>query len=123
MEGTSSRLFCERGAFFNSKCAKRLYNFFFSDSVNFFKKIKKLAPAPAPAPAPTPTPTPSRRFTDTPLILLLFLELANHSDEAMQRPRHFSAFLTRGYAKRRNGFLLGLRYANVSLAHSGVESS
>ena len=32
-------------------------------------------------------------------------------------------FLTRGYAKRRNGFLLGLRYANVSLAHSGVESS
>ena len=34
-----------------------------------------------------------------------------------------SLFLTRGYAKRRNGFLLGLRYANVSLAHSGVESS
>ena len=34
-----------------------------------------------------------------------------------------SHFLTRGYAKRRNGFLLGLRYANVSLAHSGVESS
>ena len=33
------------------------------------------------------------------------------------------SFLTRGYAKRRNGFLLGLRYANVSLAHSGVESS
>ena len=33
------------------------------------------------------------------------------------------AFLTRGYAKRRNGILLGLRYANVSLAHSGVESS
>ena len=33
------------------------------------------------------------------------------------------AFLTRGYAKCRNGFLLGLRYANVSLAHSGVESS
>ena len=32
-------------------------------------------------------------------------------------------FLTRGYAKRRNGFLWGLRYANVSLAHSGVESS
>ena len=32
-------------------------------------------------------------------------------------------FLTRGYAKRRNEFLLGLRYANVSLAHSGVESS
>ena len=32
-------------------------------------------------------------------------------------------FLTRGYAKHRNGFLLGLRYANVSLAHSGVESS
>ena len=32
-------------------------------------------------------------------------------------------FLTRGYAKRRNGFLLGLLYANVSLAHSGVESS
>ena len=32
-------------------------------------------------------------------------------------------FLTRGYAKRRNGFLLGLGYANVSLAHSGVESS
>ena len=32
-------------------------------------------------------------------------------------------FLTRGYAKSRNGFLLGLRYANVSLAHSGVESS
>ena len=32
-------------------------------------------------------------------------------------------FLTRGYAKRRNGFLLGLRYANVSLAHSSVESS
>ena len=32
-------------------------------------------------------------------------------------------FLTRGYAKRRNGFLLALRYANVSLAHSGVESS
>ena len=32
-------------------------------------------------------------------------------------------FLTGGYAKRRNGFLLGLRYANVSLAHSGVESS
>ena len=31
-------------------------------------------------------------------------------------------FLTRGYAKRRNGFLLGLRYANVSLARSGVES-
>ena len=31
--------------------------------------------------------------------------------------------LTRGYAKRRNGFLWGLRYANVSLAHSGVESS
>ena len=27
-------------------------------------------------------------------------------------------FLTRGYAKRRNGFLLGLRYANVSLARS-----
>ena len=35
----------------------------------------------------------------------------------------FVLFLTRGYAKRRNGFLLGLRYANVSLAHSGVESS
>ena len=35
----------------------------------------------------------------------------------------FISFLTRGYAKRRNGFLLGLRYANVSLAHSGVESS
>ena len=34
-----------------------------------------------------------------------------------------TTFLTRGYAKRRNGFLLGLRYANVSLAHSGVESS
>ena len=34
-----------------------------------------------------------------------------------------SSFLTRGYAKRRNGFLWGLRYANVSLAHSGVESS
>ena len=33
------------------------------------------------------------------------------------------SFLTRGYAKRRNGFLFGLRYANVSLAHSGVESS
>ena len=33
------------------------------------------------------------------------------------------SFLTCGYAKRRNGFLLGLRYANVSLAHSGVESS
>ena len=33
------------------------------------------------------------------------------------------AFLTRGYAKRRNGFLLGLRCANASLAHSGVESS
>ena len=33
------------------------------------------------------------------------------------------SFLTRGYAKRRNGFLLGLRYANASLAHSGVESS
>ena len=69
MEGTSSRLFCERGAFFNSKCATRLYKFliFFSDSVNFFKKIKKLTPTPAPAPAPTPTPTPtpSRRFTDT----------------------------------------------------------
>ena len=32
-------------------------------------------------------------------------------------------FLTRGYANRRNGILLGLRYANVSLAHSGVESS
>ena len=32
-------------------------------------------------------------------------------------------FLTREYAKRRTGFLLGLRYANVSLAHSGVESS
>ena len=34
-----------------------------------------------------------------------------------------NGFLTRGYAKGRNGFLLGLRYANVSLAHSGVESS
>ena len=34
-----------------------------------------------------------------------------------------ASFLTRGYAKRRNGFLLGLRYANASLAHSGVESS
>ena len=33
------------------------------------------------------------------------------------------SFLTRGYAKRRNGFLLGLRHANVSLAHSGVEFS
>ena len=40
---------------------------------------------------------------------------------ARQNPALF--FLTRGYAKRRNGFLLGLRYANVSLAHSGVESS
>ena len=38
-------------------------------------------------------------------------------------PHLRSSFLTRGYAKRRNGFLLGLRYANVSLAHSGVESS
>ena len=36
---------------------------------------------------------------------------------------HSKSFLTRGYAKRRNGFLWGLRYANVSLAHSGVESS
>ena len=36
---------------------------------------------------------------------------------------YYFLFLTRGYAKRRNGFLLGLRYANVSLAHSGVESS
>ena len=35
----------------------------------------------------------------------------------------YKPFLTRGYAKRGNGFLLGLRYANVSLAHSGVESS
>ena len=35
----------------------------------------------------------------------------------------WGSFLTRGYAKRRNGFLLGLRYANVSLAHLGVESS
>ena len=40
-----------------------------------------------------------------------------------QARRQQLTFLTRGYAKRRNGFLLGLRYANVSLAHSGVESS
>ena len=39
------------------------------------------------------------------------------------RKNHIFRFLTRGYAKRRNGFLWGLRYANVSLAHSGVESS
>ena len=37
--------------------------------------------------------------------------------------QNYYLFLTRGYAKRRNVFLLGLRYANVSLAHSGVESS
>ena len=35
----------------------------------------------------------------------------------------FLLFLTRGYAKRRNRFLLRLRCANVSLAHSAVESS
>ena len=40
-----------------------------------------------------------------------------------QSSKYSMPFLTRGYAKRRNGFLLGLRYANVSLAHSGVESS
>ena len=45
-----------------------------------------------------------------------------HSIPMLQKDVLLS-FLTRGYAKRRNGFLLGLRYANVSLAHSGVESS
>ena len=46
------------------------------------------------------------------------LERCPYKEVTMMHP-----FLTRGYAKRRNGFLLGLRYANVSLAHSGVESS
>ena len=49
----------------------------------------------------------------------------NATDSVLKKSRadDLASFLTRGYAKRRNGFLLGLRYANVSLAHSGVESS
>ena len=46
-----------------------------------------------------------------------------YAQEGDTRYQQTEVFSTRGYAKRRNGFLLGLRYANVSLAHSGVESS
>ena len=62
----------------------------------------------------------ARRRSETFGALQLLREL---SKRTFLRQLFNDLFLTRGYAKRRNGFLLGLRYANVSLAHSGVESS
>ena len=57
------------------------------------------------------------------LLLSSCLNWKIHCEDHSSLLAFLCSFLTRGYPKGRNGFLLGLRYANVSLAHSGVESS